>query len=77
MLIGEDEGESTQGRHAAGVSYRPPNQDDQVDEVFYKRLAEVLQLLTSVLMGDFNLPDICWKYNTTERKETGRFLECK
>ena len=27
-------------------------------------------------MGDFNLPDICWKYNTVERKQSRRFLEC-
>jgi len=27
-------------------------------------------------MGDFNLPDICWKYNTAERKQSRRFLEC-
>jgi len=27
-------------------------------------------------MGDFNLPDSCWKYNTAERKQSRRFLEC-
>jgi len=27
-------------------------------------------------MGDFNLSDICWKYNTAERKRFRRFLEC-
>jgi len=27
-------------------------------------------------MGDFNFPDICWKYNTTQRKQSKRFLEC-
>jgi len=27
-------------------------------------------------VGDFNLPDICWKYNTEERKQSRRFLEC-
>jgi len=27
-------------------------------------------------VGDFNLPDICWKYNTAERKQSRRFLEC-
>ena len=58
------------------VCYRQPNQDEEVDEVFYKRLAEVSQPLALVVMGDFNSPDICWKYNTTERKETGRFLNC-
>ena len=26
-------------------------------------------------MGDFNFPDICWKYNTAERDQSRRFLE--
>jgi len=57
-----------------GVCYRPPNQDDEVDEVFYKRLAEVSQLLALVLVGDFNLLDICWKYNAADWKQSRRFL---
>ena len=59
-----------------GVCYRPPNQDEEVDEVFYKGLAEVSQSLALVLIGDFHLLDICWKYNTAERKQSRRFLEC-
>ncbi|KAF1501108.1 hypothetical protein FQV17_0014956, partial [Megadyptes antipodes antipodes] len=59
-----------------GVCYRPPNQDEGADEAFYKRLAEVSRSLALVLMGDFNFPDICWKYNTAERKQSRRFLEC-
>jgi len=59
-----------------GVSDRSPNQDEDADEVFYSRLSEVSQLLAFVLMGDFNSPDICWKYNTAERKQSRRFLEC-
>jgi len=58
-----------------GVFYRPTSQDEEVEEVFYKRLAEVLQSVALVLMGDFNLVDICWTYNT-ERKQSRRFLEC-
>jgi len=27
-------------------------------------------------MEDFNLPDICWKYNTAERKQSRRFPKC-
>ncbi|GAB0206965.1 hypothetical protein GRJ2_003162100 [Grus japonensis] len=50
--------------------------DEEVDEAFYKRLAEVSQSLALVLVGDFNLPDICWKSNTAERKQSRRFLEC-
>ena len=42
-----------------GVCYRPPNQDDETDEVFYEQLAEAAQSPALVLMGDFNFPDIC------------------
>ncbi|GAB0209080.1 hypothetical protein GRJ2_003373700 [Grus japonensis] len=59
-----------------GVCYRPPSQDEEADEAFYKWLAEVSQSLALVLVGDFNLPDICWKYNIAERKQSRRFLEC-
>ncbi|KAK4826009.1 hypothetical protein QYF61_003782 [Mycteria americana] len=59
-----------------GVCYRAPNQDEEADETFYKQLAEVSQSLALVLVGDFNLPDVCWKYNTAERKQSRRFLEC-
>ncbi|GAB0207545.1 hypothetical protein GRJ2_003220200 [Grus japonensis] len=59
-----------------GVCYRPPNQDEEAAEAFYKGLEEVSQSLALVLMGDFNLPDVCWKYNTAERKQSRRFLEC-
>ncbi|TRZ20015.1 hypothetical protein HGM15179_007164 [Zosterops borbonicus] len=27
-------------------------------------------------MGDFNLPDVCWKLNTVEKRQSRRFLEC-
>jgi len=57
------------------VCYTPPNQDEEVEEIFYKGLAEVSQLLALVLVGDFSLPDVCWKYNTAERKQSRRFLE--
>jgi len=36
----------------------------------------VSQSLALVLMEDFSLPDTCWKYNTAERKQSRRFLEC-
>ena len=59
-----------------GVCYRPPNQDEEVGAVFYKRLAEVSQSLALFLVGDLYLPDICWKNNTAEREQSRRFLEC-
>ncbi|KAM9600796.1 uncharacterized protein ACIBXB_004039 [Morphnus guianensis] len=59
-----------------GVCYRPPDQVEEMDEVFYKRLAGVLELCALVLVGDFNFPDVCWKYATAESKQSRRFLEC-
>lgn len=56
-----------------GACYRPPNQDE--DDIFYKHLGEASQSLPLVLVGDFNLPDVSWKYETAEGKESRRFLE--
>jgi len=69
-------GKATKADILLGVCYRPTNQDQEADEVIYKRLAEVSQSLALVLVGDFNLLDICWKYNTAERRQSRRFLEC-
>lgn len=33
-------------------------------------------VLPLVLVGDFNFPDICWIYNTADREQSQRFLEC-
>ncbi|KAK4818945.1 hypothetical protein QYF61_022210 [Mycteria americana] len=38
-------------------------------------LGEASRSLALVLVGDFNLPDVCWKYNTAEKKQSRRFLE--
>ncbi|XP_052556154.1 interferon-induced very large GTPase 1-like [Tympanuchus pallidicinctus] len=59
-----------------GVCYRPPNQDEEKDEEFYKQLVEAARLPALVLMGDFGFPDICWEYNTVQKKQSRRFLEC-
>ncbi|PKU36680.1 adaptin ear-binding coat-associated protein 1 [Limosa lapponica baueri] len=59
-----------------GVYYRPQKQDTEVDETFYQQLEKLLQSLPLVLVGDFNFPDICWKYNTAEKEQSRRFLEC-
>ena len=41
-----------------GAFYKPPDWDEETDEVFYKQLAEVAQSPALVLMEDFNFPDI-------------------
>ena len=57
------------------VCYRPPSQDEETDRLFYKQLREASRSLALDLVGDFNLPDACWKYQSAERKEPRRFLE--
>ena len=52
-----------------GVCYRPPTQDEEVDERLYKQLGEVSRSLPLVLVGDFNFPDICWNYNTADKEQ--------
>ncbi|RMC12129.1 hypothetical protein DUI87_11264 [Hirundo rustica rustica] len=59
-----------------GVSYRPPNQEEEVDNLFYKQLENVSGSSGLVLIGDFNLPDICWELNTAEKRKSRKFLEC-
>ncbi|RMC20192.1 hypothetical protein DUI87_01038 [Hirundo rustica rustica] len=59
-----------------GVCYRPPNQEEEVDSLFYKQLGNVSGSSALVLVGDFNLPDICWELNTAEKRQSRKFLEC-
>ena len=44
--------------------------------MFFEHLAEVVQSLALVLMGDFSFPDIYWKYSTAQKKQAERYLEC-
>ena len=57
-------GRANRANILVGVCCRPPNQDEETDEAFYRQLAEVVLLPSLVLMGDFNFPVIRWKYNT-------------
>ena len=68
-------GKANKASILVGGCYRPPDQDEEMDEVFYKQLAEVVQSPALVLVGDFNFPDISWNYNTAQRKQSTRFLE--
>ena len=37
--------------------------------------SEVAKSSALVLVGDFNFPDVSWKHNTAQRKQSRRFLE--
>ncbi|CAM4499672.1 unnamed protein product [Lepidochelys kempii] len=58
-----------------GVCYRPPDQGDEVDEAFFRKLTEATRSHALILMGDFNFPDICWESNTAVHRQSRKFLE--
>ncbi|RMC03233.1 hypothetical protein DUI87_20427 [Hirundo rustica rustica] len=49
---------------------------EEVDNLFYKQLENVSGLSALVLLGNFNLLDICWELNTAEKRQFREFLEC-
>lgn len=63
------------GDTVVGICYRPPDQEEQVDETFYTRLEVASYLQALVLMGVFNYPSICWRKNTAGDNQSRRFLE--
>jgi len=58
------------------VSYRPPDQEEQLDEAFYRQRGGASHLQALTLMGDSNHHNTCWKDNTAGHEESRRFLEC-
>jgi len=56
--------------------YRLLNQDVETDNIIYKQLAEVVRSAALVLMGDINISDTYWRYNTVQKKQTRSFLVC-
>ena len=57
------------------VYYRLTKEDELMGEAFYKQLTEVARSPALILLGDFNLPDICWEYNKEQRNQSKRFLD--
>ena len=55
-----------------GVYCRPPSQENNADELFFKELRDTSRSATLVLMGDFNLPDINWEYHTANKNGSRR-----
>ncbi|GAB0205782.1 hypothetical protein GRJ2_003043800 [Grus japonensis] len=69
-------GRAGAGDIIAGLFYRPPDQGDRADEALYRQIEAASRSQALVLMGDFNHPDICWRDNAAERKQSRKFLEC-
>ena len=67
--------QSSKGHLAAAVCYRPPDQEEAVDEAFLLQRQEVSCLRALLLMEDFNHPDICWDSAMVGGRQSKRFLE--
>jgi len=86
FCLGEDEervenlwvrikGQPQMGDIIVGVYYRPHDQEEEVDEAFYKQLQAASQSQPLVLMGEFNHPDNCWEDHTARHMQSRRFLQ--
>jgi len=53
----------------------PPDQEEEVDEAFYRQLQVASQSQALFLMGDFNHPDITWEDHTARQVQSRRFLQ--
>ena len=58
-----------------GVCYRPPDEEEPVDEAFLLQLQEVSRSWALVPMGDFNHPYICRDSGMAVGRQSRRFLE--
>ena len=58
------------------VYYRPPDQEEEVDEEFVLQLQKAPHLQALIQIGDFSHPDICWKSSTMNCKQSRKLLEC-
>jgi len=63
------------GDAVVGVHYRPPDQEEEVDEAFYRQLKVASQSQSLVLMGDFNHPGICWEDCRARHMLSRKFLQ--
>lgn len=49
------------GEYHDGTVLQTYRQGEHVNETFFKALEEASEAQDLVLMGEFNLPDMCWK----------------
>jgi len=68
-------GQPHMGDVIVGVYYRPPEQEEEVDEAAYRQLKVASQSQALVLVGDFNHPDISWEDHTARHTQSRRFLQ--
>jgi len=63
------------GNIVLGMYYRPPDQEEEVNEAFYGQLKLASQSQALVLIGDFNHPDIFWEDHAARHTHSRMFLQ--
>jgi len=58
------------GDIVVGVCCRPPDQEEEVFEAFYKQLETTSGLQALALMGDLNHSNTCWRSNTATQNNS-------
>lgn len=68
------QGEKNRKDTIVGVYYRPPGQTEDIDELFLQQMTMVSNKHDTVIMGDFNYPDICWESLSGKTHGSTKFL---
>ena len=62
-------------KFAVCIVYRPPGQTQELDTIMYRNLSSITQRHHSVILGDFNLPQINWQTLQGVEAESHRMLQ--
>ena len=57
------------------VIYRKPNQSTEIDTAMYNSIHEIIKNKDSIILGDFNLPQICWRTVSGVESESNRLID--
>jgi len=68
-------GQPHMGDIIVGMYYRPPDQEEEVDEAFYEQLKAASQSQALILVGNFNHPDFIWEDRTAMHLHSWKFVQ--
>ena len=62
-------------RISINVVYRKPSQTVEIDTAMYDSIHETIRNKDSIILGDFNLPEICWRTISGVESESNRLID--
>lgn len=74
--MGKNQGEGWQGRYHGGSLLGTSQTGCRCRQNILYAAGRSLTITSLVLVGSFNLPNVCWKHSTAERKQSRTFLKC-